>query len=69
MDRLKPAGSRAGRKYVVDEKNALSGHSNRFNNKLESLSIALSQADFVRHNISPEMTHKNAEAHGPILSA
>jgi hypothetical protein len=46
MDGLKPAGSRAFdvRKNIIEEKNALSGHSNRFNNKLECLHIGLSQA-------------------------
>jgi hypothetical protein len=45
MDGLKPAGSRAFdvRKNIIEEKNALSGYSNRFNDKLECLRIGVSR--------------------------
>jgi hypothetical protein len=47
MDGLKPAGPRAldVRKNIIEEENALSGYSNRFNDKLECLGIEHSRAD------------------------
>jgi hypothetical protein len=65
-----PEARRLGRLRRSQErhrrKECAQGHSYRFNNKLECLSIGLSQADFVRHKYFPEMTHKIAEVPGPI---
>jgi hypothetical protein len=68
MDGLKPAGSRASdvRKNIIEEKNALSGYSNRFNG---NLGIGLSRADLYDRNISLKMSHKIAEVPGPVQMA
>jgi hypothetical protein len=60
MDGLKPTGSRAFEvRKNIEEKNALSGYSNRFNDKLECLRIGLSRADLLRQKYFLENDSQN----------